>query len=120
MTTANGTPNGTPEDKAGLPAPRDAESIEVRHGMFGASGSGDTSGYGKLVRTVAFPGPAPAPTAARAEPPTAKASSTSSPTNSPARSTKPASSSTRRSRRSSSTAASSPSTCAASRCRGSR
>ncbi|MGW1991244.1 NADH-quinone oxidoreductase subunit C [Embleya sp. NPDC001921] len=57
------TPGSTPEEKAQLPTPRDAdvEPIEVRHGMFGASGSGDTSGYGKLVRTVAFPGSAARP-----------------------------------------------------------
>lgn len=38
---------------------RDAEGgevIGVRRGMFGAHGSGDTSGYGRLVREVAFPG----------------------------------------------------------------
>jgi len=37
------------------------EVIGVRHGMFGASGSGDTSGYGRLVRTVALPGGSPRP-----------------------------------------------------------
>lgn len=31
------------------------EVIGVRRGMFGVSGSGDTSGYGRLVREVAFP-----------------------------------------------------------------
>ena len=31
------------------------EVIGVRQGMFGAEGSGDTSGYGRLVRTVALP-----------------------------------------------------------------
>lgn len=30
--------------------------IDVRHGMFGVTGSGDTSGYGGLVRSVAVPG----------------------------------------------------------------
>lgn len=30
--------------------------VDVRTGMFGVSGSGDTSGYGGLVRTVALPG----------------------------------------------------------------
>ena len=29
--------------------------------MFGASGSGDTSGYGRLVRPVALPGSSPRP-----------------------------------------------------------
>src|SRR4029079_15613404 len=32
------------------------EVIDVRHGMFGVRGSGDTSGYGRLVRPVALPG----------------------------------------------------------------
>ncbi|MEU0540960.1 NADH-quinone oxidoreductase subunit C [Nocardia sp. NPDC005978] len=36
-------------------APPD-EVIGVRQGMFGVSGTGDTSGYGRLVRTVALPG----------------------------------------------------------------
>ncbi|WP_280265963.1 NADH-quinone oxidoreductase subunit C [Nocardia wallacei] len=31
------------------------ESIGVRRGMFGVSGTGDTSGYGRLVRTVSMP-----------------------------------------------------------------
>jgi NADH-quinone oxidoreductase subunit C len=42
----------------GEPAP---EVISVRQGMFGVSGSGDTSGYGGLVRTVALPGATPRP-----------------------------------------------------------
>lgn len=32
------------------------EQIGVRRGMFGAVGSGDTSGYGRLVRPVTLPG----------------------------------------------------------------
>jgi NADH-quinone oxidoreductase subunit C len=32
------------------------EVVDVRHGMFGVRGSGDTSGYGGLVRPVAMPG----------------------------------------------------------------
>ncbi|MCL2423753.1 MAG: NADH-quinone oxidoreductase subunit C [Micrococcales bacterium] len=35
--------------------------VDVRHGMFGAGGSGDTSGYGGLVTTVVLPGPAERP-----------------------------------------------------------
>jgi NADH-quinone oxidoreductase subunit C len=35
--------------------PEDAEVIEVRHGMFGVGGTGDTSGYGGLRREVAQP-----------------------------------------------------------------
>jgi NADH-quinone oxidoreductase subunit C len=39
----------------------EAEVIEVRTGMFGVTGSGDTSGYSGLVRTVALPGGTEAP-----------------------------------------------------------
>ena len=43
-------------------APRaEAETVEVRHGMFGAKGTGDTSGYGGLVRPVQLPGATPRP-----------------------------------------------------------
>ncbi len=34
---------------------------EVRHGMFGAHDTGDTSGYGGLVRPVRLPAPTPRP-----------------------------------------------------------
>jgi NADH-quinone oxidoreductase subunit C len=37
------------------------ENIGVRHGMFGPTGSGDTSGYGRLVREVAMPAGSPRP-----------------------------------------------------------
>ena len=40
---------------------RQMEVIGVRTGMFGVSGTGDTSGYGGLVRTVAMPGPSARP-----------------------------------------------------------
>ena len=33
------------------------EVVDVRRGMFGASGTGDTSGYGGLVTAIALPGP---------------------------------------------------------------
>ena len=33
----------------------------ARHGMFGVQGSGDTSGYGRLVRDIALPGSSPRP-----------------------------------------------------------
>lgn len=39
----------------------DPEVIGVRRGMFGAKGSGDTSGYGRLIRSVALPGSSPRP-----------------------------------------------------------
>ncbi len=37
------------------------EVIGVRHGMFGVEGTGDTSGYGRLVRTLTLPGSTPPP-----------------------------------------------------------
>ena len=37
------------------------EVIGVQRGMFGAAGTGDTSGYGRLVRPVALPGGSPRP-----------------------------------------------------------
>ena len=48
MTEANGA-NGNPE------------VIHVRRGSFGVTGSGDTSGYGRLIREVALPGSTPRP-----------------------------------------------------------
>lgn len=35
--------------------------VDVRTGMFGGSGTGDTSGYGGLVRTIELPAPTPRP-----------------------------------------------------------
>ena len=42
--------NRKPTDEPG------AETIDVRRGMFRARGTGDTSGYGGLVRPVRLPG----------------------------------------------------------------
>jgi NADH-quinone oxidoreductase subunit C len=39
----------------------DREVIGVRRGMFGVRDTGDTSGYGRLVRPVALPGGSPRP-----------------------------------------------------------
>ncbi|OHU01619.1 NADH-quinone oxidoreductase subunit C [Mycobacterium syngnathidarum] len=52
MSTANGSNTG---------AGQGPEVIATRRGMFGASGTGDTSGYGRLVRSVALPGSSPRP-----------------------------------------------------------
>lgn len=49
------TANGSSETGQG------SEVIGTRRGMFGASGTGDTSGYGRLVRSVALPGSSPRP-----------------------------------------------------------
>jgi len=49
-------------DNATLPAPKGApEVVEVRRGMFGVRGPGDTSGYGGLVSQVVRPGSTPRP-----------------------------------------------------------
>jgi NADH-quinone oxidoreductase subunit C len=40
---------------------QDREVLGVRRGMFGASGTGDTSGYGRLVREITLPGGSPRP-----------------------------------------------------------
>ncbi len=37
------------------------EVVDVRRGMFGATDTGDTSGFGGLVRTIAMPGPSEPP-----------------------------------------------------------
>jgi NADH-quinone oxidoreductase subunit C len=39
----------------------EVHTVGARHGMFGVTGSGDTSGYGGLVQPVVFPGPAQRP-----------------------------------------------------------
>ncbi|UYP17372.1 NADH-quinone oxidoreductase subunit C [Rhodococcus sp. Z13] len=48
------------DDRPGVPGP-DGEVIAVRTGMFGVRDSGDTSGYGRLVRRVVLPGGTPRP-----------------------------------------------------------
>jgi NADH-quinone oxidoreductase subunit C len=44
------------DDPGPLPPHQQLEVVDVREGMFGVAGSGDTSGYGGLVRRVAVPG----------------------------------------------------------------
>lgn len=44
-----------------MSSPDDQEIVGVRHGMFGVAGSGDTSGYGRLVREISLPGSSPRP-----------------------------------------------------------
>ena len=51
---------GAEEDVTHAPVPV-GETVDVRRGMFGAAGSGDTSGYGGLVRPVQLPGASPRP-----------------------------------------------------------
>jgi NADH-quinone oxidoreductase subunit C len=46
----------TLSDDPGAVGDTTLEIVDVRRGMFGVSGSGDTSGYGGLVRPVTIPG----------------------------------------------------------------
>jgi NADH-quinone oxidoreductase subunit C len=51
--------SGRAEDGGRLPQRREPagpEAVATRRGAFGVQGSGDTSGYGRLVRRVALPG----------------------------------------------------------------
>jgi NADH-quinone oxidoreductase subunit C len=50
--------NLTPQQEAGT---AQIEVLGVRHGMFGVTDTGDTSGYGRLTRTVPMPGQATRP-----------------------------------------------------------
>jgi NADH-quinone oxidoreductase subunit C len=50
--------NLTPQQEAGT---EQIEVLGVRHGMFGVTDTGDTSGYGRLTRTVPMPGQASRP-----------------------------------------------------------
>jgi NADH-quinone oxidoreductase subunit C len=52
------SPDQEPTEAVGRPTD---EVIDVRHGMFGTSDTGDTSGYGRLVREVTLPGSSPRP-----------------------------------------------------------
>ncbi|MBB3038274.1 NADH-quinone oxidoreductase subunit C [Hoyosella altamirensis] len=53
---ATAGPEGSVPDRSAQ-----SEVIDVRRGMFGVRGSGDTSGYGRLVRPVKLPGSSPRP-----------------------------------------------------------
>jgi NADH-quinone oxidoreductase subunit C len=44
-----------------VPPATDDEVIDVRRGMFGIKGTGDTTGYGRLVREITLPGSTPRP-----------------------------------------------------------
>ena len=49
------------EDAKALAQPGEVETIGERHGMFGVSGTGDTSGYGGLVAQTVLPAPSRRP-----------------------------------------------------------
>jgi NADH-quinone oxidoreductase subunit C len=50
-----------PVEDVGGQQPQQLDIVDVRTGMFGAEDSGDTSGYGGLVKPVAMPGGSPRP-----------------------------------------------------------
>ena len=57
-----GSPDSTDKMPENVPAPTgEVGQVGVRQGMFGVSGTGDTSGYGGLVSAVTFPAPAQRP-----------------------------------------------------------
>ena len=47
-----------PPDRTDSPGP---DTVGVRHGMFGVRGSGDTTGFGGLVRPTEMPSSTPPP-----------------------------------------------------------
>jgi NADH-quinone oxidoreductase subunit C len=51
----------TPPDDAPNGSDTPGEVIGVRRGLFGVRGSGDTSGYGRLIRPITLPGSTPRP-----------------------------------------------------------
>ena len=57
------TPAGRASAEESIPATTQpqADVVMVRHGMFGSEGTGDTSGYGGLVRSVSMPPPSARP-----------------------------------------------------------
>ena len=57
-----GSPDSIDKMPENVPAPTgEVGQVGVRQGMFGVSGTGDTSGYGGLVSAVTFPAPAQRP-----------------------------------------------------------
>jgi len=61
MSSPDKDPQQAASEVGGSPVSTDEEVISVRRGMFGVKGSGDTSGYGRLVREVTLPGSSPRP-----------------------------------------------------------
>jgi NADH-quinone oxidoreductase subunit C len=54
-------PDLAPENVPSVPEETRVQAVGQRTGMFGVSGSGDTSGYGGLVKPTVFPAPAQRP-----------------------------------------------------------
>jgi NADH-quinone oxidoreductase subunit C len=61
MSSPDHDPKVAASEVGGSVPAADKEVINVRHGMFGVTGTGDTSGYGRLVREVTLPGSSPRP-----------------------------------------------------------
>jgi NADH-quinone oxidoreductase subunit C len=61
MSSPGQDPKRATEQVGGAPPKADEEVINVRRGMFGITGTGDTTGYGRLVREVTLPGGTPRP-----------------------------------------------------------
>jgi NADH-quinone oxidoreductase subunit C len=60
MSSPDQDPKQAAAEVGGLPA-TGGEVINVRRGMFGVAGSGDTTGYGRLVREITLPAGSPRP-----------------------------------------------------------
>jgi NADH-quinone oxidoreductase subunit C len=54
-------PDGADAGKVPATTAAQAQVVGTRQGMFGSADAGDTSGYGGLVRTIAFPSPSVRP-----------------------------------------------------------
>jgi NADH-quinone oxidoreductase subunit C len=61
MSSPDHDPKVAASEVGGSVPTADEEVINVRRGMFGVTGTGDTSGYGRLVREVTLPGGSPRP-----------------------------------------------------------
>jgi len=61
MSSPDHDPKVAASEVGGSVPTADEEVIDVRRGMFGVHGTGDTSGYGRLVREITLPGGSPRP-----------------------------------------------------------
>jgi NADH-quinone oxidoreductase subunit C len=61
MSSPDHDPKVAASEVGGSVPTADEEVIDVRRGMFGVRGTGDTSGYGRLVREITLPGGSPRP-----------------------------------------------------------
>ncbi len=61
MSSPDHDPKRAASEVGATPPATDEEVINVRRGMFGINGTGDTTGYGRLVREITLPGSTPRP-----------------------------------------------------------